>query len=314
VKAPMGKLALVFPGQGSQSVGMGRELVQAYEAAARVYDRAGELLGWDVGGLSFNGDEEELSRTDRAQVALFVNSAAVTAVLRQEGVSADVVSGHSLGEYGALEAAGALDFDRCLELVAFRGEVMNEEACERPGAMAAIIGLADSEVEDICDRTGGVWPVNYNSPGQLVISGERPSVAAAMELAEERGAKRAIALRVSGAFHSPLMRRAAERMEHELATAGFNEPEPPFLSSTSCEYEPAAGLADLLARQIVSPVRWTSAVERMIADGVTRFVEVGNGKVLCGLVRRIDRDVDTLATGSPEGIKKSLAAIEKSLE
>ncbi len=305
----MGKLVFVFPGQGSQSVGMGRELAAAFEVAGRVYDRAGEVLGRDIATLSFEGPENELSLTENAQVALYVNSAAVKAVLDEAGISADVVTGHSLGEYSALAAAGAVDFEDGLKLVARRAEAMSQAAAARPGAMAAILGLDDERVEAICSASGEVWPVNYNSPGQLVISGEAASVERAMAAATDAGARKTVRLAVSGSFHSPLMRSAAGVMEAELARADLRDPAPPFLSSISCEYERAEGIADLLVRQIVSPVRWRQSIERLIADGADRFLEVGNGKVLSGLIRRIDRDVATAAVSDPSSLEKALPAL-----
>lgn len=306
----MGKLVLVFPGQGSQTVGMGRELVSAYEAAAQIYNRAGELLQRDIAGLSFEGPEEELDRTENAQVALFVNSMAVKAVLDEKGVDADAVTGHSLGEYSALVAAGAIDFDTGLKLVARRGETMSAAAAERPGAMAAILGLEDEQVEEICSGAGEVWPVNYNSPGQLVVSGETASVERAMSMAEARGAKKPVRLAVSGSFHSPLMRQAAGVMKAELGRVVFQEPAPPFLSSISCDYEGAAGLAGLLVNQIVSPVRWRQAVEKLIQEGADRFLEAGSGKVLCGLIRRINRGVTVANASGPASLEKALAALK----
>lgn len=297
-----GKLALVFPGQGSQVVGMGREMALEYEVAAEVYQAASEQLGWDVAELCFEGPEERLNRTDKAQVALFVNSAAAAAVLNEKGLRGDATSGHSLGEYSALAASGAISFKQGLDLVNRRGQAMQRAAADRPGSMAAIIGLEDRQVEEICDKAGQVWPVNYNCPGQLVISGETDFVYRAMERAAQLGARKTVELKVSGSFHTPLMRGAAGEMKQELAMTDFTEPQPPFLSSISCEYETAAGLADLLVRQMVSPVRWRQAVERLIDDGVDRFIEVGNGKVLSGLVRRINREVVILNVSDPDSL------------
>ena len=305
----MGKLALVFPGQGSQSVGMGASMALEYESAAEVYHRAAEALGWQVDDLCFNGPEEKLNQTEFAQPALYVNSMAALAALKEHGFRADAVSGHSLGEYSALSAAGAAGFAQGLQLVARRARAMSRAARERPGSMAAILGLEDGQVEEICSRVTEVWPVNYNSPGQIVISGETGSVKSASGEAEKAGAKKVVELAVSGSFHSPLMQEAAAEMKEYLAEVDFMDPEPPFLSSISCRYEQARGLKELLVRQMVSPVRWRQAVEKLIADGVDTFFEVGNGKVLCGLIKRINREVVAVNVSDPATLEKALELI-----
>lgn len=303
------RLAMVFPGQGSQTVGMGAAMALEYESAAAIHRRADEVLGWSITDLCFSGPAEKLNRTEYAQPALYVTSVAAAAVLEEKGVQAQAVCGHSLGEYSALAAAGALEFEEGLKLVAFRGEAMGRLAGENPGSMAAVLGLEDSRVEEICERAGEVWPVNYNSPGQLVISGETGSVQRAMAAAEEAGAKKVVELPVSGAFHSRLMQTAAEQMRNRLEETRFTDPAPPFLSSTTSEYEAADSLSDVLVRQIVSPVRWRQAVEKLVAEGVDTFFEVGNGKVLCGLIRRIDRAVTAVPVSDPDSLEKALAAV-----
>jgi [acyl-carrier-protein] S-malonyltransferase len=260
---------------------MGKELYDSHEEAAGIYREASSELGWDVAGLCFEGSPEQLNRTEYAQPALYVNSAAAMAVLSRHGFRADVVCGHSLGEYSALAAAGAVSFGQGLRLVAERGNAMSGAAAAKPGSMAAIIGLEDDEVEALCAESGEVWPVNYNSPGQLVVSGGAEAVEAVMNKAEAAGARKTVLLPVTGAFHSPFMRDAADRLKEILAEE----------------------------LQMVSPVRWRQAVEKLVANGVDRFVEVGSGKVLCGLIRRIDREVTATNVSDTASLDKAMAVI-----
>jgi len=309
----MGKIALVFPGQGSQAVGMGEELAAAHPAAARIFEQAGDVLGWDVAKLCFTGPGEELSLTEFAQPALYVASLAAMAVIEEKGIVAEAVTGHSLGEFSALAAAGAVSFEEGLKLVARRGEVMAAAAHKQPGSMAAILGLEDFQVEEICTASGQVWAVNYNCPGQLVISGETAAVRAAMRAAEEAGAKKVVELAVSGSFHTPLMDGAAAEFREILAEKDFRDPEPGFISSITCEAENASSLQELMSRQMVSPVRWRQTIEKMIGGGFDTFVEVGSGKVLTGLIKRICKvtgsEVAALNVADTSSLEKTMAAL-----
>jgi [acyl-carrier-protein] S-malonyltransferase len=299
-----GLIAFCFPGQGSLAVGMGREIATAVPEAMEVFERASEAAGMDLKRLCFEASEEELVETEVQQPALVATSLAVLAALRARGVKPDFVVGHSVGEFAALAAAGALKVEEAVSLVRERGLAMAEAARKNPGSMAAILGLEDEAVERICRRILNVWPANYNCPGQIVVSGEDPAVDEACEAAEEEGARRAVKLRVSGAFHSPLVARAADRLRPALDRVKFAEPTAPFMSTVTARIETAKRMRPLLVEQLTAPVRFTHAAQALVREGVHTFVEVGPGNVLSGLVKRIDRNAKTVSVSSPESLEK----------
>jgi [acyl-carrier-protein] S-malonyltransferase len=299
-----GKLAFCFPGQGSQEVGMGAEMAAASPAARAVYAAASEELGFDLGLVCASGPIERLSATEVTQPALIATSLACLAAVREAGFEPDFVVGHSVGEYAALAAADALSTADAVRIVRVRGLAMAAAAAESPGAMAAVIGLADEEVERLCRELEGVWPANYNCPGQLVVSGTEEGVAALIAAAAAAGARRAVRLNVSGGFHSPLTAGAEPMLRPALERIAFREPSTPFMSTVTCRLEEAGALVPVLLRQLTAPVRFTQAVEELVRRGVTRFAEIGSGSVLAGLVRRIDRSVAAVSVSTPEGLAR----------
>ena len=299
-----GKIAFCFPGQGSLEQGMGRDIAEAVPEAMRVFEVGSAASGLDLPALCFGADLEQLVETEVQQPALVATSLAVLAALKLRGIEPDYVVGHSVGEFAALAAASSIGVEETIELVRERGLAMADAARDHPGAMAAILGLEDEVVERICRRIRGVWPANYNCPGQLVVSGENDAVDECCALAEEEGARRTVKLRVSGAFHSPLVARAAERLRPAVDRVRFAEPMAPFMSTVTARLESAPRIAPLLVDQLTAPVRFTQAASELIREGVRTFVEVGPGNVLSGLVKRIDRGVKAIPVNS-------LAALEK---
>jgi [acyl-carrier-protein] S-malonyltransferase len=298
------KIAFCFPGQGSQGVGMGRDIAAEFAAARAVYDEASEAVGFDVAKLCFEGSIEELTRTELQQPALVATSIACLRAVKTLGIEPDYVIGHSVGEYSALAAADAIGAGGAVALVRERGEAMAEAARETPGDMAAVLGLDDAVVEDLCRSIEGVWPANYNCPGQVVVSGESSAVDRLIEDAAARGARKVVKLRVSGAFHSPLVARAAERLKPALAKATWQNPSPPFMSTVTAKIEDAHRMGALLVEQLTAPVRFTQAVRGLVKDGVGMFVEIGPGQVLTGLLRRCDRSLRTISVNDPESLRK----------
>ncbi|MCB0881537.1 MAG: ACP S-malonyltransferase [Thermoleophilia bacterium] len=287
------RTVLLFPGQGAQVVGMGRDLAMGSRLARETFEEADDALGYGLSRICFEGPDEELTRTDVCQPALVAMTTAAWRVAREEGVAGDVVLGHSLGEFSALVAAGALPFADALRIVAERGAAMKAAGESHPGTMAAVLGQSDDDVQVMCDEAGDVWLANFNCPRQVVVSGTIEGVDRLVALAAERGAKIA-RLHVAGAFHSPLMAPAAARLEPALASWTPSDADPPFLSTTTCAVEPPERMRAVLLEQLTSPVRFSAAVEIALEEGAERFIEFGPGKVLSGLVKRIRRDVETL--------------------
>ena len=281
------KTAYVFPGQGSQFSGMGKDLYESSPDARALFDKADEILGFKISEIMFQGTDEQLKETKVTQPAVFLHS--VISAFCLPDFKPDMVAGHSLGEFSALAAAGAIEFEDALRLVAIRAREM-QLCCDKvPGTMAAIIGLEDKVVEDICQQTEGiVIPANYNSDGQVVISGEKAAVEAACAKFLEAGAKRALPLSVSGAFHSPLMEPARAALGEAIATTAFKEPAcPVYQNVTALPHTDPEQIKDNLLKQLTSPVRWSQSVRNMRIDGAEEFIELGPGTVLTGLIKRI---------------------------
>ena len=297
-------VAFCFPGQGSLESGMGRAIAEAVPEAMDVFERGSEAAGLDLVHLCFEAPESELVQTEVQQPALVATSLAVLAAIKARGIKPDFVVGHSVGEFAALASAGALKVEEAIELVRERGLAMAEAAKTNPGSMAAILGLDDEVVERICRRILNVWPANYNCPGQIVVSGENLAVDEACEAAEQEGARRAVKLRVSGAFHSPLVARAADRLRPALDRVKFAEPSAPFMSTVTARVEDAKRMGPLLVEQLTAPVRFTQSAQALVREGVHTFVEVGPGNVLSGLIKRIDRNAKTISVSTPEALAK----------
>lgn len=309
------RIGLLFPGQGSQAVGMGKDLADAFPEARRVWEEADEALGFSLSRLCWEGPEDELTLTRNTQPALLAHSAAAWAVLRAADLEVVCAAGHSLGEFSAYHAAGSLSLADALRTVRRRGELMFEGGQARPGAMAAVLGLDDDVVEGVCGQASEegsvVVPANFNTPGQVVISGDADAVARAGSMLMDAGAKKVQPLNVSGAFHSPLMAVAEEGLQAQLDAVEFRDPAFPVISNVTAHAVTSADDARrLLVEQLTSAVRWSYSVRTMLELGVTRFLEVGTGKVLTGMLKRIDASAAGMGTlaGTADQVRALLEA------
>ncbi|MDA0328751.1 MAG: ACP S-malonyltransferase [Gemmatimonadetes bacterium] len=299
-------LALIFPGQGSQHVGMATALAEVEPVAAEVLRVADEVLGFSLSRLMREGPEDDLTATKNAQPALLTHSVAVLRTVRSRIGPASFAAGHSLGEFSAHVAAGTLSFEDALGAVRIRGELMFETGRERAGTMAAILGLEDEVVEELCARVqdGVCVPANFNSAGQVVVSGDLVGIEHAMRLAHEAGAKKVVRLTVSGAFHSPLMAPAAEGLRAHLESVDFRDPDYPVISNATADPVTKGDVArELLVRQLTSPVRWSASISTMIEAGADRFLELGPGRVLSTLNRRNAKGFPSTALGEPADLE-----------
>ena len=304
--AEMTKVAYVFPGQGSQWVGMGRDLYDDFRSAKVIFDQADEVLGFSLSKLCFEGPEDELRQTINAQPAILTVSYACLVAAREVSPNLPLpafVAGHSLGEYTTLAVSGVFDFATTVYLARQRGRLMHEAGVKRPGSMAAIMGFDEALLAEVCQQTG-TYIVNINCPGQLVISGDRDNIAQAMDLAKTEGAPRVILLPVSDAFHTPLMQPAVDGMARVVAPLFFREPVIPIIANTTAQpLTTGEEVKKELFRQLCNCVQWQRSIEYMIAEGVSTFIEIGPGKVLTGLIKRINKEVKTINLGDAQAIR-----------
>ncbi|HNZ26421.1 MAG TPA: ACP S-malonyltransferase [Spirochaetota bacterium] len=307
------KIALIFAGQGAQYAGMGKDLYDAYPIARKFYDQAEDILKTPIKDICFNGPEDKLKATENAQPAILLISYTIYKILESEGLISDTFAGFSLGEYSALASAGVIKFEDAIKLVRDRGLIMDEAVKGIDGGMAAILGLEDEQVEEICSKVDGlVVPANYNCPGQLVISGEKSAVEKACDLAESMDAKRTVILNVSGPFHSPLLEKASLNLKNVLDKIEFLPMgAKKILSNVTAEYHVESKIKEALVRQMYSPVRWRKTIENLISEGYDTFIEIGPGKTLSGFMKSIDRSKTALNSGNVETIQKTLENIKK---
>ncbi|GMK40686.1 malonyl CoA-acyl carrier protein transacylase [Paenibacillus sp. CCS19] len=310
----MSKIAFVFPGQGAQAVGMGKDAFDAFEGSRRVFEQADEALGFALTDIIFNGPDDSLKQTANTQPALLTVSVALLEALKGRGLTPDYVAGHSLGEYSALVAAGVLSFADAVRIVRARGEYMEQAVPGGTGAMAAVLGAERDTLAALCStvsaEVGAVELANVNCPGQIVVSGTAAGVQAVVERGKEAGAKRVIPLEVSGPFHSSLMKPAAAKLADTLDTVAFADASVPVIANVTAEpVTEGAAIRQLLVEQVYSPVLWEDSVQKLIALGVDTFVEIGSGNVLAGLIKKIDRNVKIISINSVQSLEAAVNPI-----
>lgn len=301
----MSKIAFLFPGQGAQYVGMAQDFYEQFEESKAVFEQADKVLDFDIFDMCFK-EEEKINITEYTQPAMVTAECAVLAVLKSKGVKPDVCAGLSLGEYSAMVASEVMSFEDAVKTVRQRGILMQEAVPAGEGAMSAVLAMEKETIEEICDKTEGVVSIaNYNCPGQIVISGETDAVARAGEALKEAGAKRVVPLKVSGPFHSPLLKTAGEKLTDVLKEVEVKNPVAPYIANYNADYVTTAEpVKDLLSMQVYNSVRWEQTIRKMIADGVDTFIEIGPGKTLCGFMRKIDKSVKAINIDKVEDLAK----------
>lgn len=303
------KIAFLFPGQGAQSVGMGKDLYEAYEEIREVYEKASKITGIDIAELTFDSEEAELFQTKNTQIAILTMSIAILEILKKNGITPEYTAGLSLGEYSALYCGSAIDFENVIKIVKKRGEFMQNLSPAGEWAMAAILGLEDSKVEEICQTVtdGFVVPANYNCPGQVAISGDKKGVLTAMEKLKEAGAKRCLELKTAGPFHTVKLQKASDELRKELETIEIKNPAIKVIKNIDAlPYSENEDKKDILAKHVIHPVRFSDSIQYMINNGVDTFIEIGPGKVLTGFVKKVDKDVTCLNINNIETLQNAI--------